>query len=103
MAHDLALYRSIGSKLIAAYVTTVSSFKIIDNQLWDELRAKLLQVSHTIPEALEITVTCDASNNPPDVVYHPDVVADVVIRVTENLGAYFQLDGTGCAITYWEV
>jgi hypothetical protein len=103
MAHDLELYKSIGTKLIAAYVTTVTAFKIIDTQLWNELRTELLKVSHAIPEALEITVTCDASNNPPDVVYHPDVVADVVIRVTENLGAYFQLDGAGCVITSWEV
>jgi hypothetical protein len=102
MAHDLALYRSIGTKLIAAYVTTVTSFRIIDNQLWDELRAKLLQVSQAIPEALEITVTCDASNNPPNVVDRPDVVAEVYIRVTEDLGAHFELSTSGCSVTSWK-
>jgi hypothetical protein len=103
MAHALELYKSIGTKLIAAYAGTITPCRVIDTQLWNELRAALFWVSHAIPEALEITVTCDASNNPPDVLGRNEVVADVVIRVTENMGAYFQLDGAGCVTTAWEV
>ena len=99
MEHDLGLYRKIGTKLIAAYVETVTTYSIIDNQLWNALRTKLLQESYSIPEALAVTVTCDASNNPPDVLYRPDVVAEVTIRVTEDLGAHFLLDVTGCVAT----